>query len=122
MKRVSEDSLARSALAKGAVVSIDGKTLNASGARMRLAAPEQVVPLPPLSLPPAPPPVDFSPIERAMSASSERQSQTAEIIATLVREMRAERDSRPAPIVGWEFKVHRDDEDRMTRVSAKAVR
>lgn len=125
MKRIAESDLTRAALAKGAVVSIDGRTVNAAGSKMMLAAPAPK-PIAP-QIPDAPPPpmrvdMDTSALVEAAHAGERRAESLSRLVAALITEMRAQRDSSPAPIKEWVFKVQRDDRDRLDTLRATAIR
>lgn len=122
VKRIAEADLTRAALAKGAVVSIDGRTINAAGQQLAVA---KRVEKP--TEPPAPPPaaepltLDTSGLERAAAAGQQQTQALAQVIAALVGEMRAQRNAAPAPIVGWDFELEHKD-GRLCGIYATAKR
>lgn len=122
MKRIAESELTRAALAKGAVVSIDGRTVNAAGSKMMLAAPAPKPTAPPI--PAAPPPPMRVEMDTAalLDASRQQAEQLGRLVSALITEMRAQRDASPAPITAWEFEVQRDDKDRLQTLRATAIR
>jgi hypothetical protein len=120
MKRIAESELTRAALAKGAVVSIDGRTVNAAGSKMTLAAPKPAAP-PILAAPPPPMRVEMD-TAALLDASRQQAEQMGRLVSALITEMRAQRDASPAPIKAWEFEVRRDDKDRLQTLRATAIR
>lgn len=121
MKRISAAQLVAAARAKGAVLDLDDATINAEGAKTA------ATPMPRRALaavPPAPPPpVRVEMDTKALVEASARQAeQMGRLVAALVTEMRAQRDASPAPIKAWEFKVQRDDKDRLDTLRATAIR
>lgn len=111
MRQISSDQLTRLALSKGVAVQVGGKTINAGKQRVDVQrhAPAEPPKPEPIAPPPPPPTVDHT-------------EQLAALVATLVKEVRAERTAAPAPVIGWTFDVVRDSNDRLVQIKAKAQR
>ena len=109
MRQISSDQLTRLALSKGVAVQVGGKTINAGKQRVDVQrhAPAEPPKPEPIAPPPPPPTVDHT-------------EQLAALVATLVKEVRAERAA--APVIGWTFDVVRDSNDRLVQIKAKAQR
>ncbi len=120
MKKISAAALVATARSKGASLELDDLTVNAE--RERLPA---VLPL----RRPTPPPqaaamkvdIDTRELVQAAQAGERRADALAAVVQALIKEMRAQRDSSPAPIQGWDFKTHRD-EDKNLCIRATAIR
>lgn len=132
MKRIDEKDLARVALDKGAVVVVDGKRVNAAGQKLDLARRESPKPAVPesrqvdeASTNLVPPPPDRSG-EMLAAAVIQSGQQTAAIVESLVRELRARQSpetSVDAPVVEWNFSIHRDERTQLvTGITAFATR
>ena len=120
MKRISAAQLVAAARSKGAVLSLADATINAGGAKTP-ATPMERRAL--TAVPPAPPPMRVEMDTKALVESSTRQAeQMGRLVAALITEMRAQRDASPPPIKAWEFKVQRDDKDRLDTLRATAIR
>lgn len=127
MKRVHESELTRTALAKGAVLSIGAQRVNSSGQRLALARPAPTpAPAPVLTAPPPPPPpaamaLDTQGLERAAAAGAHGNQSLLMAIAALVQEVKAQRDAQAAPIKQWKFHVERDRYNNLD-ITATAIR
>jgi hypothetical protein len=123
MKTLRQADLVRVALAKGASVEVDGKTINASGERVSMPA---VRPIRPVEQPAAPAPapvpatVDTSGLERAATATQHSVEQLVQIVAMLVQQMRAGQQGA-APRTGFNFEVQRDSAGRLTNIKARPL-
>ncbi len=107
MRQISSDQLTRLALSKGVAVQVGGKTINAGKQRVDVQRHAPAEPPKPEPIAPPPPAVDHT-------------EQLAALVATLVKEVRAERAA--APVIGWTFDVVRDSNDRLVQIKAKAQR
>lgn len=110
MRQISSDQLTRLALSKGVAVQVGGKTINAGKQRVDVQRHAPVDPPKPEPIAPPPPP------------TVDHTEQLAALVATLVKEVRAERTAAPAPVIGWTFDVVRDSKDRLVQIKAKAQR
>lgn len=108
MRQISSDQLTRLALSKGVAVQVGGKTINAGKQRVDVQRHAPVDPPKPEPIAPPPPP------------TVDHTEQLAALVATLVKEVRAERAA--APVIGWTFDVVRDSNDRLVQIKAKAQR
>ena len=107
MRQISSDQLTRLALSKGVAVQVGGKTINAGKQRVDVQRHAPAEPPKPEPIAPPPPAVDHT-------------EQLAALVATLVKEVGAERAA--APVIGWTFDVVRDSNDRLVQIKAKAQR
>ena len=130
MKRVSRSDLARVAMSKGAVVSLDGTRINASGERQAVGArpaPEPVAQ--PVQSAPArqevvhqvktdPVQVNTASVERALAAQTQASTNLVGVVGMLVEQM-ARQQSGQSQKRGWRFTIERDADGRIADIIAK---
>lgn len=124
MKRIVESELVRTAMNKGAVVRMGGRTINAAAERLNVVARPSlpVAPPAPISIPlPQALTIDTTGLERAAQEGSQNTERLRLMVAALVAELQAQRDATMAPISGWEFKIDRD-QGGLRSIRATAIR
>lgn len=111
VKSVSD--LQRIAFGTGATVRVDGRPINASGAKVSIVPPKPAPEPAPKVEPPAAPQPDVRPEVYALMAEQARDQ--ARLTETLMQTL-AMRE--PAPRTPWRFEVKYDREGRITEVLA----
>jgi len=77
---------------------------------------------PPKELPPQRVDINADAVQAAMQAQQQSIAALSQLVAALVSEMRSQAQASPAPVKGWDFKVTRDDRDRLSGIRATAIR
>ncbi len=125
MKTVSASALQAVAANTGATIRSGGMAVQPA----QLAAPVHFDPSSifrqkPAEAPLPPQRVDIKADDITAAMKTQQQSIAAmgQLVAALVAEIRSQAQASPAPVKAWDFKVTRDDKDRLTGIRATAIR
>ncbi len=124
MKRLTEHDLQRLALTKGVAITREsGEVINPTRQRLELEPPSVDAPV--ATLPSEAPiaPIESVQMEVVAQAVRENGETTAMLIASLIREIRAQQSvSATTPITRWDFGIQRDQEKWLIGITAIATR
>lgn len=137
MKRIPESAMAQTALAKGAVIQLGSRKINAAAEQVDLPRPHPAAKHPAPEPAPAPepphPPADFSGLERAAQAQLASTDRMLQLVAALLQEQRqraSAADARPqagaeplpvAKRTSWRFEFEHDRSGRPVAITAHPI-